>query len=830
MAQLPQPGGQQRSQQQFVIFEQFEKMNTKDGRIGLKENELAWQENLQPIAPNKLLTVPAAAAAALATLSETIKLMFYAAINGVDYFICFTTTGAGFAINIGTGVVTQFAADGTFSTAPDVTTWQASRIIINDSTAGYCTWDGTTFVQQTGVSPNITVTNGGANYGVPPTVAIVGGSGTGAQATAVLQDGSVIAINLINPGVGYQATDNLIITITPAGGTGATASVTMSGFNVATLINGGGGLFSTPGFGTWPLTITGGGGSGAAGTATVVLDPSGFFTISGLTLTNGGSGYTSPPSVTLTHTGGPVAPILAATLGVEHVQSITLLTGGSGYATGTPVAFIGGNPTRPAAATATVVGGVITVLTLTDTGAGYKSKPTIQFTGGSGAQAFAHVWPFVPAGTTLAVFQGRVWLGGGTLLQWTGLGSNILSGTNPAFSSLISSGAYNNTTGVVTLTLATAATFSAGASILIANLTGTGSFASLAGIFTAATVSANGLTVTYNAAISLGTSTITGGTLSVGSVYGNVGYDDFRAATASGSLQITDADLVHQISALRSLNNYLFIVGDQSVKQIGNISLDATGLTTLFTILTLSSDQGTIYPRSCLSYDRIFMFVAPEGVYGVFGSTVQKISPDLDGIFKLVNFSQQPQSALLDLNAIHNAAWLLRYQDPVAGTRSIIVMFDGKRWFVTSQGNSIAAIASAPLLSSNTNSLYGTLTGTDVTQLFAAPNTPVTFKAITSLTPHGNAVQGKKIIRAGFTADASGAGSVGVELDADSATQALTFAVTATSVLVGGTNDSANTPANLAGVNIGMTLTGTLANFTLANMIIEFQDIALWRS
>ena len=105
---------------------------------------------------------------------------------------------------------------------------------------------------------------------------------------------------------------------------------------------------------------------------------------------------------------------------------------------------------------------------------------------------------------------------------------------------------------------------------------------------------------------------------------GTGGFDDFSPSNASGALNINDADLVHQITALRTFNNYLFIMGDQSVKQIGNISLNASGTVTLFTILTLSSDVGTIYRNSCGSFNRIFMFANPTGIYAVLGSSVQK--------------------------------------------------------------------------------------------------------------------------------------------------------------------------------------------------------------
>ena len=78
----------------------------------------------------------------------------------------------------------------------------------------------------------------------------------------------------------------------------------------------------------------------------------------------------------------------------------------------------------------------------------------------------------------------------------------------------ISSGTYNNTTGVVTLVMSASVGFDAGDSIVISSLTGTGAYASLNGTFTALT--ASGTSVTYNAGAGLGASTITGGSLTVG--------------------------------------------------------------------------------------------------------------------------------------------------------------------------------------------------------------------------------------------------------------------------------------------------------------------------
>lgn len=78
----------------------------------------------------------------------------------------------------------------------------------------------------------------------------------------------------------------------------------------------------------------------------------------------------------------------------------------------------------------------------------------------------------------------------------------------------ITSGTYNNTTGLVSLTMAATQSFDAGDSITLASLTGTGAFAGLAGTWTSTLV--NGTNVQFIAPAGLGASAITGGNLTVG--------------------------------------------------------------------------------------------------------------------------------------------------------------------------------------------------------------------------------------------------------------------------------------------------------------------------
>jgi hypothetical protein len=769
MPEYPQPGGDQRSQQKFLVFDRFEKMNTQAARTGLPDNQLAWLENLQPLSENKLQVVPAAAAAAFNSIPETINLGFYAFLNGHDYAILFTTAGAAYFIDFTTNTTGQVASDGTFSLAPDCTTYQGSVLLINDIKAGYSVWNTFCFIQAGGVSPNIVIgtsgvgVGGGSGYGSPPAVnfhnATQGVDVPGAVGVALLSGGVVVGVNVLNGGGSVNPGDVINVSFITGGGSGATFKATMTASHVISVNisqSGGWPTGTGPAPGTYPLVISAG---GATATATVVTGAGGVTNfVSAVTVTAGGS-YAAPPPPACTWnsasfpipSGGivPAFHIGPPNMSQTSIASIAVTAGGAGYPVSSTqnLTFMPPGAPTPAVGTCHVTaGGVVNTATITTGGTfNFGPPPMIDIAGGgSGAFTYAQGWPSVPAGTTLAVFQGRVFLGGGQLLQWTGTGAN-------------------------------------------------------AGYAASATP--------------------------------GPGYDDFQSIDASGSLQIVDADLVHAIKALRALNNYLWIIGDQSVKQIGNLSVTATSPPiTQFTILTLSSDQGTVWPQSCISFNRLLLFANPNGIFGVFGSTVQKISDDLDGIFQRGIFtSMQPQGAIVDLNTKHNAVFLVSYNDPAGGARSLLLMFDGKKWWLANQGANVVSILTFPDPQSDLNTLYGTLSGSDLTQLFAQPSVAVPFKMITALSHGGNPVQGKRAIRAGFTADAAAVGTINIEIDADSATHANAFGVSANSLLIGGANDASNTPVAGAGVYLGATLTGTLANLVIQNVIIEYQETALWK-
>ena len=132
------------------------------------------------------------------------------------------------------------------------------------------------------------------------------------------------------------------------------------------------------------MGLSGGGGTGGAATATLTGT-----TIATVAVSASGSGYTSPPTLTIAGGGGGFGRATAV-LNPTSIAALALVTGGSGYSTAPSVSFSGGGGGSGATGTATLGSGssVASVL-VTAPGSGFTSVPTIGFTGGAGSGATA---------------------------------------------------------------------------------------------------------------------------------------------------------------------------------------------------------------------------------------------------------------------------------------------------------------------------------------------------------------------------------------------------------------------------------------------------------
>jgi hypothetical protein len=176
---------------------------------------------------------------------------------------------------------------------------------------------------------------------------------------------------------GYIQTLNLI-------GTGVTATaitgIVNGGVRYITLTNRGGGYNSIP---RVAISSSASGGMTAVGIATMIggiIDCNGTsnLKVQGVEIINPGYGYTVAPSI-LFFEGGGAGAAGTSTIGNGIVGIITITNGGSGYATPPTITFSApgfGGITATASTKINSVG-IVTQITITNAGLGYTSTPTI---------------------------------------------------------------------------------------------------------------------------------------------------------------------------------------------------------------------------------------------------------------------------------------------------------------------------------------------------------------------------------------------------------------------------------------------------------------------
>ncbi|MBP1928333.1 FtsP/CotA-like multicopper oxidase with cupredoxin domain [Methanolinea mesophila] len=194
---------------------------------------------------------------------------------------------------------------------------------------------------------NITIVSGGVNYSANTTINVTDfyQTGSGANITPVLINGTLTGATIVNGGVNYSAP--LLTVVDPDGtGNGAEAAATIGGpffGGIRKFID------SMPGIG--PAN------QNSLGQYVIIAVPD------TTTYPAGGNGYTSVPQVVITDPTGTNATATAAISGGK-VTTVTVTDGGSGYSDDPFVSFVGGGATVNAIGKANVTGGVIQDISL----------------------------------------------------------------------------------------------------------------------------------------------------------------------------------------------------------------------------------------------------------------------------------------------------------------------------------------------------------------------------------------------------------------------------------------------------------------------------------
>jgi len=147
---------------------------------------------------------------------------------------------------------------------------------------------------------------------------------------------------------------------------------------VVTVTSGGTGYTSAP-----SVSITGGGGSGATASASL------SFGVAAVAIASGGSGYLANQVLTFTDGDGTGATATVTSVGTGGViTGVTVCSPGSGY-TVAPTTVTGGTGTGAVLTATLATTGSVGSVSVTNGGAGYTSTAAVSLTGGGGSGAIA---------------------------------------------------------------------------------------------------------------------------------------------------------------------------------------------------------------------------------------------------------------------------------------------------------------------------------------------------------------------------------------------------------------------------------------------------------
>lgn len=543
-------------------------------------------------------------------------------------------------------------------------------------------------------------------------------------------------------------------------------------------------------------------------------------TITNISITSGGSGYTSFPTVTIaapTSPYGVQAQAVVTSITSGAISSIQITNPGYGYTTAPGVTFSSGS----AAATAVVGSGLVTALSVTNAGSGYTSAPTLTFTGGGGTGAAAVAGPLTFKTGTIGIIvtnSGTGYASAPTVV----IDAAPSGGTNAAATAIVFGGQVTQI--VVTnpgagYTTAPNVSFSGGTPTTAATAKALLTSDSLSDVasFQGRVWLSQGRTVYYSAAGQ---------------------YNDFVSVSA-GLVQITDDTLHSNIAALISANNFLYVFGDDSINVFSDVRVTSTG-NTLFTNTNVSASTGSVYYDGIFPYFRSLLFINDYGVFALIGATVSKISDALDGVFPLIDFTQPVSGGQVLVNNILCAAFNVYYNDPVQGTRPIQLVFFDKKWFVTSQGTLKHV---TPVATSKKLYLYGT-GNTNLVSLYTDSSSSISTKVESALWPMQDTIRTKQALKFAIEVTSTAQATLNVTVDSETNVSPV-YVVTnvidwlnnsgftipwknSSNAIIGWAGGSGyqlyKSDAQQYGKYLGLTITSSTPSFTLNTMEMEYEQ------
>jgi hypothetical protein len=231
---------------------------------------------------------------------------------------------------------------------------------------------------------------------------------------------------------------------------------------------------------------------------------------------------------------------------------------------------------------------------------------------------------------------------------------------------------------------------------------------------------------------------------------------NFSTSAGGGSFTSTDSFLRTAFYGIKQASGFLYTFGDSSINIISNVQTTTPSggsPTTTFNNSNSDPQTGTSWPNTLQAFGRALVFANSSGVFALYGSSAEKVSDALDGVFAQADFTTLvPSAGVVTLYGIKCYAIQILTYDPSGIKRPIMFLWDGKKWFAGSQNdNSMLLIAGQQAVS--INNLWAT-DGTKVFQCFSTSSNTLTKQFSGKLWSATDFIFTKKALRAGiFTSD-----------------------------------------------------------------------------
>jgi hypothetical protein len=479
----------------------------------------------------------------------------------------------------------------------------------------------------------------------------------------------------------------------------------------------------------------------------------------------------------------PTFTITYATITVSTVDATGVITGVNLTTTGSltytqtfGVPLTGGHGTG-----ATVnINLTITSVTVVNKGSGYGAAPVLTVTGGGAGLQGADLTASI-SGTTMTITHATPFVDRYIAIGQTVNGAGVASGT-VIVKQLSGSPGLSGTWQVsISQTKADGVIYTSGTgAVITANLNISASGSSIATYGGRVWIS-SGRTIIFSAPNS---------------------YNNFDPTQLAGSLVMTDETMKGSIVRLFSTNNFLYIIGQNSINTISNVTTTSpqlassgtsiivvTAATTIFSNTNITSSIGTTNENAIVSYYRSIMFATDYGVMSLTGSTPLKISDPLDGMYQNIDFTQSITGGVVMLFNILCLCYLVKYNDPATGiTRQLLCLFFNKKWYFSSQIEGMNFIATAYPVP-DVPSLWAT-NGTSLYKLFSNSTGTISQIIKTKLWDMGNPLITKQLFKLGLETISTLPSALSINIDTDSRTT--NYATSGSSIMLWFNNT--NTP------------------------------------